>query len=491
MKGWRLAFLAILAVPALITGCARMGPDYERPQMDMQTPSTYRNAPEEKSAPTIDDRWWEAFGDPELNKIVERVLSRNWDIRKAAARVLELRAGWTAARADRFPSLNVSGGAQLTSQASTTVSQTSLTSRNTEVRLKQTETYSLALAASFELDLWGRLARLDEAARAELLAAEESRQTVRQTVVAETISKYLEMESLERRLAIAQASVDRYRRSYEFLDGRYRRGLSDILAVRQSHRALAQAESQLPGLRQQLGIAQHQLSILMGDYPKSAAERSQPEDYYRRMDPVPPGLPGDLLLRRPDVRAAEASLAAANARIGAAKAARFPTISLTASYGFRSTELGELFMPQSELWNLASNIVGPIFNAGKLSANQRRAEAVYQQTLAQYAKTVLQAFSEVETALLTRKEQLERRERVLVFLEEARAAQAVAENRYLRGLVGYLDVLEAQQARYSAEESLVLVDLAIMSNRVALYRALGGGWGSDPSVDDPKNKRAE
>jgi multidrug efflux system outer membrane protein len=488
MRAWRLTVLVLLTISGLLVGCTRMGPDYERPNLDIKTPSKYRNAADEKPAEAIDDRWWEAFGDPALNKIVERALARNWDIRQAASRVLELQAGWTATRADRFPSLSVSGEAKLISQASTTVTRTSLTSPpDVRVRLTQTESYSLALASSFELDLWGKLARLDEAARAELLAAEENRLTVRQTVVAETVSKYFEMESLERRLAIARASVDRYQRSYEFLDGRYRRGLSDILAVRQSRRALAQAESQLPGLRQQLGAVQHQLSILMGDYPQSAAERPQPEDYYRRMEAVPPGLPSDLLRRRPDVRAAEASLTAANARIGAAKAARFPAISLTGSYGYRSTELGELFMPQSELWNLAFNILGPIFNAGKLTANQRRAEALYQQTLAQYAKTVLQAFGEVETALLTRKEQLERRERVLVFLEEARAAQDVAENRYLRGLVGYLNVLEAQQARYSAEESLVLVDLAIMSNRVALYRALGGGWGDVRPSNSPDN----
>ena len=478
MRTFSIFFLAFLAMAGLFTACAWMGPDYERPDLDTGAPSVYRNAPDAKETKAIEDRWWEAFGDPDLNKVVDRVLARNWDIRQAAARVLELRAGWVATRADRFPQLNVSGEAQLTSKASSTVTQTSpLSSPNVAVRLKQTEGYSLALAASFELDLWGRLARLDEAARAELLAAEETRLTVLQTIVAEAVSKYLEMESLERRLAIARDSVDRYRRSYEFLEGRYRRGLSDILVVRQSRRALAQAESQLPGLRQELGKVQHELSVLMGDYPKATKERSQPEDYYRRMDHVPPGLPSDLLRRRPDVRAAEASLMAANARIGAAKAARFPTISLTGSFGYGSTELGELFMPKSELWNLAFNILGPIFNAGKLSANQRRAEAAYQQTLAGYAKTVLQAFAEVETALLTRKEQLERRERVLVFLEEARAAQAVAENRYLRGLVGYLDVLEAQQTRYSAEESLVLVDLAIMSNRVGLYRALGGGWG--------------
>ena len=191
---------------------------------------------------------------------------------------------------------------------------------------------------------------------------------------------------------------------------------------------------------------------------------------------MPPGLPSDLLLRRADIKAAEANLRALNARVGAGKANRFPRITLTGSFGYSSDELDQLLQHQSKLWNMATGIVQPLFDAGKLKAGQRAAEARYEQGVAEYAKTVLTAFSEVERAFLTRKEQIERRERTLSFLVEARATQRVAESRYRRGLVDYLTVLEAQQTRFKAEENLVLVDLAILTNRVALHRALGGGW---------------
>ena len=200
---------------------------------------------------------------------------------------------------------------------------------------------------------------------------------------------------------------------------------------------------------------------------------------------VPQGLPSDLLLRRPDIRAAEANLMALNARVGVAKASRFPQITLTGSFGYSSSELDRLFRSESELWNLALGVVQPLFDAGKLKAGQKAAEARYEQGLAEYAKTILTAFSEVESALLTRKEQLERRDRIMNFLMEARATQKVAESRYERGLVDYLTVLDAQQTRFEAEEKLVLVDLAILSNRVTLHRALGGGWG------DPTQPRCE
>ncbi|MBW2081140.1 MAG: TolC family protein, partial [Deltaproteobacteria bacterium] len=175
--------------------------------------------------------------------------------------------------------------------------------------------------------------------------------------------------------------------------------------------------------------------------------------------------------------AAEAGLLALNARVGVAKASRFPSISLTGTLGYSSNELDRLFRPESELWDIALGGVQSLFDAGKLKAGQRAAEARYQQGVAEYAKTVLTAFSEVEGALLTRKEQLDRRDRVLNQLMEARRTQKVAENRYKRGLVDYLTVLVAQQARFKAEEDLVLVDLAILSNRATLHRALGGGWG--------------
>jgi multidrug efflux system outer membrane protein len=259
------------------------------------------------------------------------------------------------------------------------------------------------------------------------------------------------------------------------------------LDVRQARRTLTQAEASLPSLRQDLGTAQQNLAVLMGRYPRTKPSRTQPKDYFKRLDPVPAGLPSDLLLRRPDIRTAEANLRALNAQVGEAKAGRFPRISLTGEMGYSSMELDRIFRPQSELWNLAAGVTQSLFDAGKLKATQRAAEARYRQGVSEYAKTVLTAFQEVESALLTRKEQVERRERLLNFKAEAIATQRVAESRYARGLNDYLTVLEAQQTRFQAEDNVVLVDLALLSNRVTLHRALGGGWAQPPPIGDAED----
>jgi multidrug efflux system outer membrane protein len=345
---------------------------------------------------------------------------------------------------------------------------------------------SLSIPATFEVDLWGRLARAEEAAREDLLQSAENRQTVAQTVTAEAISLYLQIESLERQIKIVEDSIANYRDSLQVVNRRYERGLVSILDLRQARRTLAQAEARLPALRQDLGTAQQQLAVLAGQYPKTSPAREHPEDYYRQLDPVPPGLPSELLRRRPDIRANEAGLRAQNARVGEALAARFPRISLTGNLGYTSSDLSTLLQPESFLWSWAAGLVQPLFTAGRLAAQQREAEARFQQGAADYAKTVLTAFSEVEQALLTREEQLQRRERLLKFLEEARATQRVAQSRYQRGLVGYLDVLEAQQTRFQAEENVVLVDFAILNNRVSLHRSLGGGWAQLEPIAPPK-----
>ncbi|MBE9546028.1 MAG: efflux transporter outer membrane subunit [Proteobacteria bacterium] len=448
-----------------MSGCMKMGPDFQRPDTGAGVPETYQHAHVDKISVQPEDRWWTIFNDPELNRIVEQVLKNNLDIKKAAARILELRSHFVQTRADRFPGLSVKGegGRQRVSPG------------------VETDVYNLSLPASFELDFWGRLARAQEAARADLTQVEENARIVAQTVAAEAITLYLEMESLERRIQITEQSVENYRRNLALVERRYEGGLTSILDLRQSRRVLAQAEAFLPSLRQDLGIRQQKLAVLLGHYPGTRPPRSQPEDYFKRLAPVPPGLPSDLLLRRPDIRAAEANLRALNARVGVAKASRFPRITLTGSFGYSSSELDRLFRPESELWNIALGVARPLFDAGKLKAGQKAAEARYKQELAEYAKTVLTAFSEVERALLTRKEQLERRDRIMNFLMEARATQKVAESRYERGLVDYLTVLDAQQTRFQAEENVVLVDLAILSNRVTLHRALGGGW-ADPTM---------
>ena len=285
------------------------------------------------------------------------------------------------------------------------------------------------------------------------------------------------MESWERRIKIKVDSIENYRLSLAFIERRYQGGLTSILDLRQARRTLARARATLPSLRQELGAVQQKLAVLLGRYPLTRPPRPQPEEYFKRLAPVPPGIPSELLLRRPDIREAEARLRALNARVGMAKASRFPRITLTGSFGYSSEELGQLVHPQSELWNLALGVVQPLFDAGKLKAEQKAAEARYQQGVSEYAKTVLTAFSEVESSLLTRKEQLIRRDRELNFLKEARATQKIAQNQYKSGLADYLTVLSSQQIRFNAEENLVLVDLAILSNRVTLYRVLGGGWG--------------
>jgi len=461
----------------------KVGPDFHRPDLDITQPQSFQHdSSYTGETDAISDCWWHVFNDPDLDQYVRKVLERNLDIQKATARVLEVQSYWVQAKADRFPSVNLQGQALKQHQA---INLPVIASQGVSFQRKKTTTdlYSLTLPASFELDFWGRVARMEEAARADFLQAEESRRMVIQAILAETISLYLQIESLERRLQITEQSIDNYRQSLRAVEKRYERGLVSILDLYQARRVLAQAESSLPSLRQELGTFQQRLSVLLGQYPETTLPRLQPEDYYRRMTPVPPGLPSDLLLRRPDIRAAEEQLKSLNARVGLAKAGRFPRITLTGSFGYSSDDLDVLFTSQSELWNVAQGILYPLFNAGKVKANQQIAEARYAQGLTDYAKTVLTAFLEVENALLARKEQLERRERIMNLLKEARATQEIAQSRYERGLVNYLTVLDAQQSRFRAEENLVLVDLAILTNRVSLHRALGGGWDESALVE--------
>ena len=471
-----LLYLSVASAILLMgTGCMKIGPDYHRPDTGIEMPRSYQHASTETTTSLPEDRWWQVFGDHEINQLVEEALRNNLDIKKATARILEVRSQFVETRADRFPTLSLEGQAQRQHRQIIGVIPGESFSVKTDI-------YTLSLPASFELDLWGRLARAEEAALGDLLQAEENRRTVAQTVVAEAITFYLQMESLERRVQITKEIIENLSHTLALVESRYERGLASVLDLRQARRTLAQAEALLPSLRQELGMTQQKLAVLLGRYPTTQAPRLQPEEYFKRLATVPPGLPSELLLRRPDIRAAEAKLMTLNARVGVSKASRFPRITLTGSFGYSSDELDQLLQHESTMWNLALGIAQPLFDAGKLQAGQRAAEARYEQGVAEYAKTVLTAFSEVERAFLTRKEQIERRERTLSFLVEARATQRVAESRYRRGLVDYLTVLEAQQTRFRAEENLVLVDLAILSNRVSLHRAFGGGWAEPAEI---------
>ena len=469
-------FVLALLVAA---GCVKIGPDFKRPDLGITPPVTFQHDGSPGSKETLEDSWWRAYGNPELNSLVREALKRNWDIRKAAARVSELRSQLIRTRADRFPSLNLQAQAQH-QRRTTSIPVTVLKGGTFELQSRQEKTssdvFGLSLPASYELDLWGRLARAEEGARSSILAAVENQRTVAQSIVAETISLYLSTETTERRIQILEKSIDNYRQSVKLVEFRYNRGLASILDLRQARRVLAQSEASLPSLNQELGTAQQKMAVLLGRYPRTRPPRKHSKDYFKNLAPVPPGLPSSLLLRRPDLRAAEGRLKTLNAQIGEARANRFPHITLTGSYGYSSDALNHLLRPESELWSLAAGLVQPLFDAARLKAVEEGARARYRQGMADYAKAVLNAFSEVENALLVRQEQLKRRKLVLMLIEEARATQKVAEGRYRRGLTGYITVLDAQQSRFQAEETLVLVELAILTNRVSLYRSLGGGW---------------
>lgn len=447
----------------------KLGPDYQRPDIGIKMPSSYQHSEKKEITAELIDHWWEVFGDSRLNQLVQEALLNNLDLKKAASKILEVKAQFLKTRAERFPSLNLKAQGKRQRQVATT----SIAGMSPE---RETSAYNLSLPASFEFDLWGRLARGEEAVRASLLEAQENRHTITQTIVAEVISLYFKMESIERRIQLNSKTVKNHENNLELMKNRYKRGLTNILDLLQARRTLALAKSTLPSLRQELGIAQQKMAILLGHYPRTKPPRRQPKNYFKQLSPVPAGLPSDLLLRRPDIRAAEAGLMALNAQVGIATASRFPSITLTGSLGYSSKELDQLLTPDSQLWNIALGIIQPLFDAGRLKAGQKVAEARYQQGMFEYAKKVLTAFSEVEKALLTRKEQLRRRELLLNFLAQARITYKVAKQRYLRGIIDFLAVLEAERSLLQAEESLVLVDLAVLTNRVTLHRALGGGW---------------
>jgi len=448
----------------MAASCMNLGPDYQRPDAGVKIPPVYQNDQGPAEPVTVGDQWWKEFNNPEIDIVAEKTLHQNLAIKAETYRALQARSQVILARSTRLPTVAAQGEASRDRSIATSIGD------------RETSTYNLALPTSFELDLWGKYAKYEEAAREDLLRSEETRLATAQSVVAEAISLYLEMEAIERRIQITEQSIQVYRQSLSFVENRYKRGLASNLELRQARRTLAEAESGLPSLLLDLGAVQQNLSVLMGEYPTTRPPRLQPDEYYKQMEPVPPGIPSQLLLRRPDIRAAEANLRALNASVGVALASRFPSITLTGSYGYLSDDVGKLFQPESLFWSLAGGILQPLFDGGALKAQQFGAEMAYQGGVVAYAETVLNAFGEVENALLTRREQEERRKHVLIFLDEARETQKAAEKRYSRGLTEYVNVFEAQQTRYQAEQNLVLTDLAIMTNRVALHRALGGGW---------------
>jgi multidrug efflux system outer membrane protein len=463
MRRW----VARLVLGLALAGCT-VGPDYRRPEVP--SPEVWRDGPAVADAASLADlAWWELFEDPELRGLVEFALRANKDLRIAVTRVDQARALLGVTRADQFP--QVDAGASAT------------TNRFSETVLPRgqggtTDLFATTIDMTFEIDLWGRLRRATEAARAELLSSEEARHAVVMTLVADVATAYLQLRQLDLELETTRRNVASRRGSRQLVRDRFDAGLTPALDLHQSEAELASTAAQIPDLERLVAQTENGLSILLGRNP-GAIGRGRPLTGQVFPPTVPAGLPSALLERRPDIRQAEATLVAANARIGVAKAAFFPQISLTGFFGVESAALSDLFTGPSRIWQFGPSVTIPIFNAGRNRANLALTEARQREAVLRYEQAIQQAFREVEDALILHRKARESLVEQEIAVRASRDALDVAELRYTSGLTSYLNVLDAQRSLLTAEVAESRTLGAQLVAVVQLYKALGGGWTVD------------
>lgn len=473
----KIHMCGLLGVVLLLAGCL-MGPNYKQPELDLPTGQAADNFSIFTNA-----QWWTVFDDEVLNQLETEALAYNKDLQAAVARVDEARAAVGIATADQLPSL--SAAAQSGRAGSKAGSGESQSTANVSV--------------SFELDLWGKYRRLSEAARAQLLASEAARDTVRLTLTADVAKNYFALRMLDAQLEIAQRTLKARQENVRIYTSRYKNGYSTEVDLKRVEANMASVQAQEQQLRLKISQTETALSVLVGKSPRQIAEGATPRGKklaeITLIPNVPEGLPSDLLARRPDVRSAEGSLIAANANIGAARAAYFPSIPLTASAGYASGALNNLFTGSSGVWAIGGQLLAPIFEGGKIRAQNKQAEAQYREMLATYEKTVQGAFKEALDALSANRINRE--------IFESYNQQTVAMQRSYdltkkqedAGLIGVTDLLSVEENLLSAEMNLASARNDELAAVVNLSKALGGGWnvqdGFGPYENLVKKQQAE
>jgi multidrug efflux system outer membrane protein len=472
-----IRILSLLCLLFFASGCLRLGPDFHRPEMDFDIPQEYVHAPGIEGPEDTILYWWQSFQDHELNDLVRHMLQKNPDLVEAAAKVRELEADLVQAKSDRWPDLK--------SQASFTRQEASIEVAVPEFANGEgaeaviVDTYRISFPASFEIDLWGRLARAEESAQAVLLQSKENQKTLLQGLIAETVTSYIKLAGLIEQEVLQRRIIQSYEKSFEIVRLRFSNGLKKLFELKQAKRILEQSKVLMEELREERGIARHALALLLGSYPASQDLDPKFKTLWSHNPAFPSDLPSNLIVRRPDVQAAEAKVRSANAKIGLALANRFPNFSLTGNLGYSQTDQFEgLIHPENRFWQWALSMSQTLFDRGGLKAKQEAAQARYDQEVAAYVKTVLQAFSEVEDALLVSKaiqKRLDELERVsLAATDEFQ----IARDRYKRGILELDQMLNAQRAMFETKKSLIESQTALLINRVTLYRVLGGDWRS-------------
>ena len=464
------AFASLFAV-VVVVGCS-VGPNYKRPAIN--APTAYRRAPTDPSIGVssnsfADQGWWCVYDDPQLKAFIAEALTNSYDIKIAAARVLQAEASARITRSQYFPDLNVGGDI-----TSTRVSQLS-GAFPPGLKADRTAGEVFVFSPSYEVDLWGRIRRANEASQAQLLSAEWAQNAVRQTLVADVATTYFQLLALDLQLEIGRASYTSRTNSLELTSSRESGGVASMQDVYQAKVLVATAEASIVDTLRQIEQTENALSILLARNPGSIKRgiplRTQPF----RLN-VPPGLPSALLERRPDIRSAEENLIAANADIGQAKAAYFPRLTLTGAYGYQSISLGDLFNPASRTWQFGPSVTFPLFTGGRLQAQVKLAKARFDETLAVYQRTVQQAFREVSDALIAHQRTQEFFQRQSELTQANRDAADLAQIRYDGGVTSYLEVLYNEQQLFDAELLLAQARRDELLSVVQLYQALGGGW---------------
>jgi multidrug efflux system outer membrane protein len=453
-----------------------MGPNYTRPTVPAppEFRGTVLDTGQPPTASLVNTRWLDLFDDAQLTEYIQTALDKNYDLRIAVARVLEQRAQAGIVRSELFPTVSASLG--LTTARSSQNGQTSFPP-NFPIKLEAEYSQIGGGLASWEIDVWGRLRRLTEAARAEYLASEDNRRGVVTTLIASVASAYFQLCELDLELAIAERTVITREDGLRLTTARRDRGVTSSIEVRQAEDLLYTANATIAQIQREIEQTENSLNLLMGRSPGEIV-RGKSFDEQRTPSAIPAGMPSSLLERRPDIRAAEENLIAANARIGAAKAAYFPEITLTGFFGTQSRALGELLSGPNKTWNFVANLSQPIFNGGRLRSGVRLSEAAQQEAVAQYEKTIQTAFREVSDALIgygkTRDQRLVQEQVVRARQETRRLAQL----RWQGGLDSYLQVLDAERNLFQGQLDLARLRLGEFLSIVELYRALGGGWES-------------
>jgi multidrug efflux system outer membrane protein len=460
--------LNLLAAILLLAGCM-VGPDYRKPQIDI--PQGWRTADGEKhkgAIPLVDSGWWEQLGDPALDKLIAVAMAENKDLLIAAARLEQFAAQYGIVRADLFP--QISAGAQYERQRSSEKTGNPLATIFGSTK----DTFSATLNASWEIDIWGRVRRSSEAARAQLLATEEGRQAVILSLVSSVAGSYVNLLALDRQLKIAQDTAQSRKESLDLFQKRFKHGYISEMELYQAKTIYEESLATIPQIEKAIAQQENGLNILLGRNP-GPITRGKTID--RLILPtVPEGLPSELLTRRPDIRQAEQNLIAANAQIGVARAAYFPAISLTGMFGSASVELSDLFTGPARVWSYGGSLAVPIFTAGKISGNVKASEAQKEQALISYKQTIQNAFGEVDNSLVDQKstrEQLSIRSQQVVDLQ---GYLRLAKMRYENGYSNYLDVLDAERNLFSAQLNYVQNQQALFQALINLYKAMGGGW---------------